>query len=553
MAVKEIKANDASDRQQVAKRWESEVKALAMMNELKQDHIVRFITSFRRGSLEAPEHYLITEWADGGNLHDLWKTIPNPPLTVLFVKAVVRQLRGLADALKAAHYPEGDEVYWGESYRHGDLKPANILWFRDGDPGTLKIGDWGEAKSHQTVTAMRQSNTTAQFGTRRYEPPESEIGVDPMDSGPADMRRSRLYDIWSIGCITLEIVIWLMYGITGLGEFNKSLNDSPFYKVTKTGKMRSAQVHDVVLSWMDYILQDPACYPGTTALGDLLSLVRRGLLVVDLPDRYSVRRNSSVQAEDETGIMKINVTSAEHESGIPMINVIPAEGIEANDVETQPEPSKGILRRLRADQLRDKLKLIEQKDDMDNYWSTQPELPMPDVTSDPHFTAESRHFSEGRTQPYRDYTFPKRLQAGECIDVDQNSATTMDLAFRGLIPPRQSKNVTGNDEDDEIHFTSRGRPKGSKNRRTAQPTTEESKTSNSESSGLRRPKAKRPRVEGDDRNEDDEQDDQEGSLPHKGSRESKANLNLACPFAKKAPLEHPHCRQRAFRDIAKIK
>ncbi|KAF1829730.1 kinase-like protein, partial [Decorospora gaudefroyi] len=252
------------------------------MNTLNQDHIVRFIAAFCRGTPEAPEYYLVTEWADGGNLLDFWKSNPNPPLTGSVLRAVIRQVRGLSDALHAVHYLRSNGC------RHGDLKPANILWFGSGDEiGTLKIGDFGETKSHQTDTAMRNSNTMARYGTRRYEPPECEIGIGTAHLGRRDMRRSRLYDIWSFGCITLEIIIWLLYGTKGLREFNESVktgfsDESPFYQVNQTGRIRSARVHNVVASWMEHISKDPACRAGTTALGDLLDLVERGLLVVKL-------------------------------------------------------------------------------------------------------------------------------------------------------------------------------------------------------------------------------------------------------------------------------
>jgi serine/threonine protein kinase len=555
-AVKELKL---SDREQVAQRWAAEVKALAMMNTLHQDHIVRFITAFRRGSSEMPEYYLMFEWADGGNLHDLWRTIPEPSLTAPTVKWVIRQLHGLAKALSAVHCPKSAQGDTGASWRHGDLKPENILWFRDDNRdriGTLKIGDWGEAKSHKMATAMRQSNTTARYGTRRYEPPECQIGVGSTHPGQGGMRRSRLYDIWSFGCITLETIVWLLYGNTGLRKFSKSMNESPFYQVKQRGKIRSAEVHDVVVSWINYISQDAACHPGVTALGDLLELVQRGLLVVTLPELCSVRNNTLAQAEAEAGIPKINVTLAEDEPGIPTINVTLAEEIEANNAEMHPGPSIKIPSRYRADELRDKLELIEHEDEVDGYWSTQRELPMPDITSDQHSISDSQICYEGSTQSYRDYDYAMPLYADEHRNNGPLSTTKTDLVLRDSVPHKQSKKTTNDDQDDEVYFITRGRPLGSKNKRSAQTTTVETKTSTSESSSQRRSKSKRRRVEGDggdDGNNEEDQDDQDESLPGKGSRDSQKNLNLACPFAKKIPLEYPRCRGDKFRDNAKVK
>ncbi|KAH6629798.1 hypothetical protein C7974DRAFT_472500 [Boeremia exigua] len=288
VAVKEIKIDLDKDRHKVAEHWNDEVRALLEMNRLGQDHIVRFITAFRYGKQEDPEHFLVFEWASGGNLQDLWKELPHPVRTAELTKAVIEQLLGLAKALNAAH-----NLSPTTSYRHGDLKPANILWFRtDKETGIWKIGDWGEAKVHFVNTEARRSNTGAKFGTRRYEPPEVELGttlgdtLQPEKTG--DKRRSRLYDIWAMGCIALELMIWLLYGQDELNRFNDEVrgdysSNSPFYQIKKSGNTYIAEVHRVVLHWLQHMVSDSACRPGTTALGDVLEIIEQGLLVINLP------------------------------------------------------------------------------------------------------------------------------------------------------------------------------------------------------------------------------------------------------------------------------
>ena len=180
----------------------------------------------------------------------------------------------------------------GESLIHGDIKPKNILWFKgDGEIGTLKLADWGEARAYGSDadrkgnTATR-NNTTGKFGTRRYEPPEVETGMSIKDSGTTKTGRSRLYDTWSFGCFTLEFVIWLLHGTEGLKLFrvdnvgDYGLSDS-FYEINQK---RLAKVHGVVRHWMDHIERDAICQSGASALGDLLDIVRNGLLVVALPE-----------------------------------------------------------------------------------------------------------------------------------------------------------------------------------------------------------------------------------------------------------------------------
>lgn len=165
---------DNDDREKMTAYWESEIKALKKMNKLNNNHIVRFVAAFRRCHKDGRDHYLMFEWADGGNLRSLWETFPRSSISASLVKDSCRQLLGLASALAVAH-----NLSDSSSYRHGDLKPANILRFNNGtEIGLLKIGDWGEAKEHNSVTELRFDKTSAAYGTLRYEAPEVEVGLN---------------------------------------------------------------------------------------------------------------------------------------------------------------------------------------------------------------------------------------------------------------------------------------------------------------------------------------------------------------------------------------
>jgi hypothetical protein len=61
----------------------------------------------------------------------------------------------------------------------------------------------------------------------------------------------------------------------------KSGEHSPFYQLKKT--LRSAKVHNVVVSWIEHVPKDLACLAAPTASSNLLESVKRGLLVVKLP------------------------------------------------------------------------------------------------------------------------------------------------------------------------------------------------------------------------------------------------------------------------------
>lgn len=376
-AVKEIQATE--DTQADAEHWEKEVKALGMMNELNEKHIVRFITAFRRRMEHGEEHYLMFEWADRGNLRSLWRDAPRPVLSGTLVKDAVKQILGLAKALEAAHNLNTT----GASYRHGDLKPENILVFSGGGCiGTLKIGDWGEAKEHEQVTEMRRSRTTAEYGTRRYEAPEVVTGVQAKWLGQSTGRRSRLYDIWAMGCITLEFIIWLMYGLDELNRFNRELGEG-FYQISVVNGKKVARVHELAVSWMDQMMQDPRCQVGNTAIGDLLELVKNALLVVKLPRRLGTNLSdigkrstlSSLPARPDLEgnlVMEVVLPQAQRPgfqppSDVPSFILTPAEA-EPIRVPVQPVPETEGPARCLATEFRNLVEGIEAEDENESYW-----------------------------------------------------------------------------------------------------------------------------------------------------------------------------------------
>jgi serine/threonine protein kinase len=275
VAIKEIKITRGNDRQGTEEAWDKEAGALANINKLKHLHITECVAAIRRGD----SRYFMFPWADGDSLRDYWvqtsrqSSGPNAEL----IHEAIGQLRGLADALHCLHYcnsgqsvsslsdsaqherngiPEmqfhdehDEETYVDQistkSIRHGDLKPENILRFMDPRTtlGTLKLADMGLAKQHIVVTQDRTHLTSTRYGTVQYEAPEA-IGEL---NGP----RSRLYDVWSMGCITLEFIIWLLYGNDELNNFYGQLkgdaqNHCQYFEMPTPGAATHPEVHRVV-------------------------------------------------------------------------------------------------------------------------------------------------------------------------------------------------------------------------------------------------------------------------------------------------------------------
>lgn len=264
-------------------------------------------------------------WAEGGSLQDFWESIAHQSPNAGLIRQTIEQLRWLADALHTLHNcdsGDGDRLAVpsmpnstedGKNIRHGDLKPENILRFNttnnpnlvETEPqlGILKIADMGLAKQHIHATVNRTKNTSQRYGTVRYEAPEAlnEKGG-----------RSRLYDVWSMGCITLEFIIWLLYGNKALEEFHAQVG-GPTKQACQYFESKPPRVHHVVTNWISHILQrDPECSQDS-AIKDLLDLVRKRLLVVDLDLRNPANRKDSffARSDPKDAPSKFRATAAE--------------------------------------------------------------------------------------------------------------------------------------------------------------------------------------------------------------------------------------------------
>jgi serine/threonine protein kinase len=138
-----------------------------------------------------------------------------------------RQIVGLAKALHSIHHLNVDESNVEELSahdrlkthgRHGDLKPENILWFKEHEAnpkdsrayGILKVSDLGSADFHGPLSkSVRISNMNGFTDT--YKAPEFDMGA----------RVSPRYDIWSLGCVLMQFIVWYLDGAIGVAEFSE--------------------------------------------------------------------------------------------------------------------------------------------------------------------------------------------------------------------------------------------------------------------------------------------------------------------------------------------
>lgn len=247
-ALKVLKAEDAN-------AFALEVKALMKIK--PKPHLVTAVTAFKYQE----KYHLVFKWAEGGNLADFWGT-QAPSLAYDSVCWLAQQCHGLADGLDGIHNAsisleelENDDSPQNSSQprttpatedqnqihgRHGDIKPQNILWFSDEvneySRGVLKITDFG-------VTAFHTARTTKVLAryvqvTRTYAAPEVDVSEPHCEAYV-----SRPFDIWSLGCVYLEFITWILLGNETLKEFArrrsaekgtwKKFQEDNFYSVHK--------------------------------------------------------------------------------------------------------------------------------------------------------------------------------------------------------------------------------------------------------------------------------------------------------------------------------
>lgn len=118
---------------------------------------------------------------------------------------ISEQILRLVAAVKFFHVGNRSSLQAREEFaRHGDLKPENILWFKtkNDEKGILVIGDLG-------ITDVRGLHS-------RSNVPNENLHTTPSYRAPEcdmlDGTISRAYDIWSLGCVFLEIISWILGG-----------------------------------------------------------------------------------------------------------------------------------------------------------------------------------------------------------------------------------------------------------------------------------------------------------------------------------------------------
>ncbi|KAK4203971.1 kinase-like domain-containing protein [Triangularia verruculosa] len=277
IAIKEIPNKKAFDREKAN---------LERIQSLNHRHLISLIGSCEKDTI----NYFFFPWAAGGNLRELWQRLdghePRRLWTPQTVMWALDQMLGLVDAIRILH---------DIGIRHGDIKPQNILHFPDSTHesgqigGRLVLADVGVSKFHHEATALRNEATNTRDATISYEAPEA---ASEFKNGKP---RPRRYDMWSLGCMSLEFVVWLLYGFEAVETFRKQRMPRRGDPRTAPGNFFTepttedgpATIHSKVTRAISLLRHDSRCHGDdnrSTAMGDLINLIEKDLLQID-PER----------------------------------------------------------------------------------------------------------------------------------------------------------------------------------------------------------------------------------------------------------------------------
>ncbi|KAH7323473.1 kinase-like domain-containing protein, partial [Rhexocercosporidium sp. MPI-PUGE-AT-0058] len=279
-----------------------EAAILTSLSSNHHPHLIKLLATYKH---EGRYHFMFP-YANA-NLRTYWDDRPSPTFDRDTVLWSLRQMTGIANGLLRIHSfsdavplqadsetdmtrgPRGTELIarHGEAMfgRHGDLKPENLLWFRQDhesqDPkGILQIADFGLGRFHRRDSRSGINPETVQ-SSPTYEPPECKLR-QPV---------SRAYDIWSLGCVFLEFMTWLLEGteqIEGFSEFrgrvetNTGIDDDNFFTIVKGADGAHAVLREGVITWKDRLHTNENC---SQLIHDLLDLTMSQLLVIDARKR----------------------------------------------------------------------------------------------------------------------------------------------------------------------------------------------------------------------------------------------------------------------------
>ncbi len=304
MAVKQLFSSDETE-------FSKESTILKALGPKNHAHLIKLLATYEMGK----RYHLMFPYANA-NLRKYWEDHPFPVFDKDTALWSLKQMCGIASGLQLIHafkvtvplsvpgaggagsldvrLGKGKglgrlKVEKGEQWfgRHGDIKPENVLWFAKDQfsahphqMGVLKIADFGLGRFHGRDSRSGVNPETV-ISSPTYEPPECKLRL-PV---------SRAYDIWSLGCIYLEFITWILRGAPAIDDFadfrgreatDTQIDDDNFFTIFNEEGVLKANVREGVLAWIEQLHADKNC---SELLHDLLDLTMSELLVIESEKR----------------------------------------------------------------------------------------------------------------------------------------------------------------------------------------------------------------------------------------------------------------------------
>ncbi|KAK4663675.1 hypothetical protein QC763_610490 [Podospora pseudopauciseta] len=318
--------------------FKREVDMLKKFSNFAHPHLISLLATYEQRN----SFFLIFPCAKSDLLSYWEKFEASPKMDHGTVKWVAHQCKGIASGVLKIHEYSSTNSKLGNTLKpgprepfghHGDIKPQNVLVFLDNaqdgptqnhcstwkSRGTLKLTDFGLAStsSHRTISRKPLSHVGM---TYNYRAPECDL---PSNQDP----KGRQYDMWTLGCLYLEFVTWLMGGKKLLDEFTQlragpfsaeslkhrtkldilyggglippEITSDAFFMIEEDHSMEGQKrgglkgiVKPAVTEFIKRLHANPAC---TGFLHDFLDMIQDGLLVVKQCDpgkldRYEIQQ-----------------------------------------------------------------------------------------------------------------------------------------------------------------------------------------------------------------------------------------------------------------------
>jgi len=207
--------------------FQNEVNILTKLNTYDNVHLVKLLFTIERLKPDETEFFLVFPLATC-NLRQLWfrhNPYKDHQGLETYAKWVAEQSRGLAAALGMVHNREFEKTHNTQHERHSkpqyygihaDIKPENLLCFGDWydvstrpfcELGIIQLADFGISSFHHTST---MSDIYPRGHTKTYRAPETDLG----------QKISPSFDIWGLGCVYLEFLVWLVEGVPDFDRFS---------------------------------------------------------------------------------------------------------------------------------------------------------------------------------------------------------------------------------------------------------------------------------------------------------------------------------------------